>query len=87
MIPQETQDVTVSFTLSIRTNYAGDKYFIENIPVELQLSDFTGDTGEWLMNHCITYTITVNPVTGKILFDPTLTEDWIDSPNNTMYVE
>ena len=30
---------------------------------------------------------TVNPVTGKILFDPALNEGWSSDTNNSMYIE
>ena len=87
VIPQATDSILVNCTCTIRTNYVNGDYMVEAVPVSVYLSDFSGDTGEWAMNHRITYTITVNPVTGKILFDPALNEGWANDRNNLMYIE
>ena len=87
IIPQETDGMTLTCTCNIRTDYADHTYMVETIPVSVDLAEFSGDTGTWDMNHRITYTITINPVTGKILLDPALNEGWTNSSNNLMYIE
>lgn len=86
VIPQSTEDMVMQFDCTIRTNYAVDRYVEEIIPVEINISDFSNDICSWDMNHRITYTVNINPITGKILFDPALSESWTSSSNN-MYVE
>ncbi|MBQ9548067.1 MAG: hypothetical protein IJV01_02775 [Bacteroidales bacterium] len=87
IIPQSTQGMVLTCNCNIRTTYADRTYMVETVPVRINISDFSGDIGSWDMNHRITYTITVNPVTGKILFDPALNEGWTNDTNNLMYIE
>ena len=87
VIPQSTEDMVLTCNCNIRTEYADHSYMVETVPVAISLRDFSGDIGSWDMNHRITYTMTVNPVTGKILFDPALNEGWSSDTNNSMYIE
>lgn len=87
VIPQSTDSMVLSCNIHIRSNYADNSYMIEDVPFSANLSDFTGDSGAWAMNHHIIYTLKVNPNTGKILFDPTLLEGWTTDANNLMYIE
>lgn len=86
VIPQGTEDMVMLFDCVIRTNYSVDRYVEEIVPVSINISDFSNDISSWDMNHRITYTVNINPITGNILFEPALTDGWSSSSNN-MYVE
>ncbi len=86
VIPQSTEGLVMRFDCIIRTNYSVSYYIEEVIPVEISLSSFSNDIDSWDMNQRTTYTVNINPIMGKILFAPALSEGWSSSTNN-MYVE
>ena len=88
VLPQPTTDMQLSFDYAIRTDYdnSGSNYVIERLHKTIALSSFTSAAGSWEMNQSITYTITINPKSNLILFDPVCT-DWVSDPNNKMYLE
>ena len=86
VIPQSTEGLVMHFDCIIRTNYSLSYYIEEVIPVELNLSSFSNDITSWDMNQRTTYTVNINPISGKILFVPALSDGWASSTNN-MYVE
>ena len=77
VLPQPVSGISVSFDYSIittSTNGTDTHVLTETQTVsDLQLSSFTGYTGDWEANKRVTYTITVNGKTGAISIVPTLT--------------
>ena len=82
VLPQSTDNITVTLCYTIRTNRAGGHYISENLTTVISL----GSYDDWTMNHRTTYTITINPVSNAIQFVPS-TEDWKADTSNTLYVE
>lgn len=77
VLPQPVSGISVSFDYSIittSTNGTDTHVLTETQTVSnLQLSSFTGYSGDWDANMRVTYTITVNGKTGAISIVPTLT--------------
>ena len=88
VLPQSTSGMVLTFVYDIRTDYdaTGTNYTIEKVQASINLSEFSGSTGEWKMNYETTYNIIINPKTNLIRFDPSCTE-WQSDPNNKMYIE
>lgn len=76
VIPQNNGEIKAEFTYTLRTQFDANNYIEETVPASVNLSSFTGDSGEWAMNHKITYTIIIDPQTYYIELLPTLVEDW-----------
>ena len=88
VLPQSTENMVLKFNYEIRSDYdtTGGNYVVEKLSASIPLSEFSGGLDAWEMNQSITYTITVNPKTNLILFDPS-SVDWNEDPNNKMYLE
>ena len=88
VLPQSTENMVLKFNYEIRADYdtTGGNYVVEKLSASIPLSEFSGGLDAWEMNQSITYTITVNPKTNLILFDPS-SVDWNEDPNNKMYLE
>lgn len=76
VLPQALGTMKISFDYTIRTTYANGNYVEEVVSASLNLSDFTASFDKWEWNKNMTYTITIDPRTQKIVFDPAVTE-WI----------
>ncbi len=76
VLPQAvTDDMVLSFNYQVITKYNGTQYSKEIIPVSVKLNAFTGAISSWPMNTKITYTITIDPKTTVVKFDPAV-EAW-----------
>ena len=76
VLPQVvTDDMVLSFKYQVITKYNGTQYSKEIIPVSVKLKAFTGAISSWPMNTKITYTITIDPETTVVKFDPAV-EAW-----------
>lgn len=76
VLPQTVTDAMVlTFNYQVITKYDGTQYSKEIIPVSVKLNEFTGAIASWPMNTKITYTITIDPETTVVKFDPAV-ENW-----------
>lgn len=89
VIPQATSPVTMSFSYEVTTtsSKSGTTHtLVETVDVPaLALDSFQGYTGDWERNKIITYSITINPVTGVITILPTVVA-W-ETESNSIMVE
>lgn len=95
VLPQEVAGMAASFDYTVGTTYKNASDVVTGSSTEvvhmtgtkaIALSSFAGDVTAWGMNHRITYTISINPKSDRMLFDAVLAE-WETGGNATIGVE
>lgn len=87
VIPQAIASMTMSFSYEVTTTSSkasATHTLVETVDVPaLALDSFQGFTGDWERNKIITYSITINPVTGIITIVPTV-DNWLTESSSIM---